>query len=458
MLRGGYGPSRVLASREAATRAFSPALKFGALSPRDVVDVAKRMKKENGNVVDLRPSDDPLWGRSDGGSLHDVAEWREWFSLLAERSLTMQEGGMPATSGGERMRDVVVAAEETKANIEDGDRVDAELREGDPREEGRVNYWRWKGQHLVRYLTWPAGEDYDDEDADGESRAPAILLVHGFAASAEQWSRLVHSLRAQTISQNGGRDVTPPIYAVDLLGFGHSEKPGLSYTQYLWESQLIDFALEVMEATPMIMAGNSIGGGISAGAAASLGSKIVRGLVLCNTAGILEDPDSYGGYEAGSGRGGSETRGNHKSFTEAALEGNPDEAPYAPVPLIGNNALDAFGTGIVKLIYPQIEDRLSVIYGNRMENADPGVVYAIQQGAASPGSANVIGSGQKLAPNIPLNEILACADDEGGGDGGFPVLVVMGLDDRVSSPQVAKKRAELFSRLSPGRVVVEEIE
>lgn len=55
------------------------------------------------------------------------------------------------------------------------------------------------------------------------------------------------------MSENDGKDVTPPIYAVDLLGFGHSEKPGLSYTQYLWESQLVDFALEVMEATPMIM-------------------------------------------------------------------------------------------------------------------------------------------------------------------------------------------------------------
>jgi len=146
------------------------------------------------------------------------------------------------------------------------------------------------------------------------------------------------------------------------------------------------------------------------------------------------------------------------SWTEAALEGNPSDDPYAPVPLFGNRALNAFGTGIVRLIYPQIEDRLLVIYGNRMQNTDEGVVYAIQQGAASPGSANVIGSGQKLAPNRPLNEVLGGAGDREGGDGRFPVLVVMGLDDRVSSPQVARKRAELFSRLSPGKVEVEEIE
>ncbi|KAL7448675.1 hypothetical protein ACHAWC_000824, partial [Mediolabrus comicus] len=193
-----------------------------------------------------------------------------------------------------------------------------------------------------------------------------MLLVHGFAASAEQWERLVYSLREENTV--GGKDTTPPIYALDLLGFGHSEKPGLSYTQYLWESQIVDFAVEIMEATPMIMVGNSIGGGLSAGAAASLGKKICKGLVL-------------------------------------SMEGNPNE-PYSPVPIVGGNGLDLFGTAIIKLIYPQIEQRLSLIYGNRIENADPAVTYAIQQSAMHPGSANVIGSGQKLAPNRPLNEVL----------------------------------------------------
>jgi len=40
----------------------------------------------------------------------------------------------------------------------------------------------------------------------------------------------------------------------------------------------------------------------------------------------------------------------------------------------------------------------------------------------------------------PLNEVLMGVDDKR-----FPALVIMGLDDQVSSPQVAKARAELYS-------------
>jgi hypothetical protein len=241
-----HNPSDVLAEREGPTRAFSSALSLGALSARDVLDAArnrspvtppislwdgraKNKHSDGNNSAGLLPSDNDIWGRSSEGCLSDVCEWREWFHLLAERSLALQESGEPATSGGEKIT----------------------TNTGDHRENGHVNYWRWKDQHLVRYLTWPAGEDYDKQDE--ETRAPAILLVHGFAASAEQWERLVYSIREQTIKSNNGKDVTPPIYAIDLLGFGHSEKPGLSYTQYLWESQIVDFAIEVMEAAPLVM-------------------------------------------------------------------------------------------------------------------------------------------------------------------------------------------------------------
>ena len=202
------------------------------------------------------------------------------------------------------------------------------------------------------------------------------------------------------------------------------------------------------------------GGGLSAGASASLGSEICKGLVLCNTAGILVEPADYVGYNNDNqykyGKGplptAKQVDTSIRSHTEAALKGNPNEGSYSPVPLVGKNALDLFGRGIIQLIYPQIEKRLSLIYNNNMENADEAAIYAIQQSAMHPGSANVIGSGQKLSPNRPLNEVLI-----DHVDGGLDVLVVMGLDDQVSSPAAAQTRAELFSRLNPGKVVVDEI-
>ena len=45
--------------------------------------------------------------------------------------------------------------------------------------------------------------------------------------------RLVHALRRRA----GGN--LPPVYALDMVGFGHTEKPALSYTQHLWEAQVV---------------------------------------------------------------------------------------------------------------------------------------------------------------------------------------------------------------------------
>ena len=129
------------------------------------------------------------------------------------------------------------------------------------REQPAFGYWRWGGQHLVRFAVWPSDADVAALDgsggahvragADGEPLCLAdalfdalvaehgaergaerggereggthLLFVHGFGASCEQWSRLARELRAQL---REARLPVPRMYAIDMLGFGHSEKPG----------------------------------------------------------------------------------------------------------------------------------------------------------------------------------------------------------------------------------------
>ena len=173
----------MLAQREAAARAFSPALALGVLSAREVLQAARRASD-----APLSAADAPLWGRSSEGcayihamcicmlyegfasiasrptsrprtrtrtccactrhahamhtshaccahgmrmlcrALADVAEWREWFELLARRSLDRQAQGLSTGLG------------------EAG---------GDERATPIMGYWRWGGTHLTRCAAAP---------------------------------------------------------------------------------------------------------------------------------------------------------------------------------------------------------------------------------------------------------------------------------------------------------------
>jgi pimeloyl-ACP methyl ester carboxylesterase len=92
------------------------------------------------------------------------------------------------------------------------------------------------------------------------------------------------------------------VYAVDLLGFGASDKPGKSFAFSIdaWAQLVTEFTAQVVGA-PVVLVGNSIGSLISLQAAAlDAGGQqeaVVRGVVLLNCAGgmnskfILELPD-----------------------------------------------------------------------------------------------------------------------------------------------------------------------
>lgn len=185
--------------------------------------------------------------------------------------------------------------------------------------------------------------------------------------------------------------------------------------------------------------GNSIGGGLCAGASATLGT-LCQGVVLCNTAGVLLEHDDYERDYLAQG----------VCVRDTTLRG-VSAKPYAPVPLLGPPALELFGGAIIAGLFPQIPKLLTSIYEDSPENADEALTVAITQGAESPGSANVIGSGQKLAENRPLNEVLSARHGFGG-----PVLVAQGLNDRVSGPSRAQQRADLFERMRDGAGVTDD--
>lgn len=126
------------------------------------------------------------------------------------------------------------------------------------------NYWTWRG-HRIHYV----------EQGEG----PPIVLIHGFGASAFHWRYNIPELSKKY-----------KVYALDLLGFGWSEKALVEYDALIWRDQVVDFLKEIVKE-PAIVVGNSLGGFTAlAAAAASLPEK-VTGVVLLNSAGQFGDPD-----------------------------------------------------------------------------------------------------------------------------------------------------------------------
>ncbi|ELS33534.1 MULTISPECIES: alpha/beta fold hydrolase [Pseudanabaena] len=95
---------------------------------------------------------------------------------------------------------------------------------------------------------------------------PPILLIHGFGAAIDHWRSNIPAL-----SENH------TVYAIDLLGFGGSEKPPINYSIHLWVEQVLGFWQKFIKV-PMTIVGNSIGALVAA-IAASHHPEIASGVV-----------------------------------------------------------------------------------------------------------------------------------------------------------------------------------
>jgi pimeloyl-ACP methyl ester carboxylesterase len=145
--------------------------------------------------------------------------------------------------------------------------------------------WMWRGwQTRYTYLR-PERSTLADDRGTIESEGSAareigarppetpIILLHGFGASIGHWRQNLSQL-AQSHT----------VYALDLLGFGASQKAPLNYDVSVWVDQVYDF-WRTFVRKPVVLVGNSIGSLICLAAAATH-PDMVAGIVTIS----LPDP------------------------------------------------------------------------------------------------------------------------------------------------------------------------
>jgi len=236
--------------------------------------------------------------------------------------------------------------------------------------------WTWQG-HQIKYSVTGEGQP--------------LVLIHGFGASIGHWKK------NSSVWAEAGYQV----FALDLLGFGASDKPVQPYSLELWQALLADFCQEWVQR-PAIFIGNSIGALLSLMMAANH-PELTRGTVLLNCAGGL----------------------SHRS----------DELPPLLRPVMGTfNALvnsDQVGGLVFQLVRrkPQIRRALSQVY-RRQESVTDELVDMLYEPSCHPNAQKVFAAILTADPGPTIDELLPQIEQ--------PMLVLWGEADPWTPVQGAK--------------------
>ncbi|MBF2065389.1 MAG: alpha/beta fold hydrolase [Calothrix sp. C42_A2020_038] len=122
------------------------------------------------------------------------------------------------------------------------------------------HFWTWQG-YRIQYTVMGTGKP--------------LVLIHGFGASIGHWRKNI-----PVLAEAGYR-----VFAIDLLGFGGSEKAPINYSVEIWVDLLKDFWKEYIQQRAVFI-GNSIGALIGLTVLAEH-PEISAGGVLINCAGGL---------------------------------------------------------------------------------------------------------------------------------------------------------------------------
>jgi pimeloyl-ACP methyl ester carboxylesterase len=121
-------------------------------------------------------------------------------------------------------------------------------------------YPLWVADQHLRFHLWRAGVKSDYVEVGGYrvhyfEAGPSggggtpLVLVHGLGARGEDWARMIPALAAKGFH----------VYVPDLLGYGRSQKPDVSYSISLQEQTVAQF-MQVMHVPRADVGGWSMGG------------------------------------------------------------------------------------------------------------------------------------------------------------------------------------------------------
>jgi pimeloyl-ACP methyl ester carboxylesterase len=125
-------------------------------------------------------------------------------------------------------------------------------------------YPLWVADQEIRFRLWREGVRSEYAMVDGyrihyfEALPPQgvtgtpLLLVHGLGARAEDWGVMMPALAAQGFH----------VYALDLLGYGRSPRPDVSYSISMEETVVVEF-MQAMHVARADVGGWSMGGWIA---------------------------------------------------------------------------------------------------------------------------------------------------------------------------------------------------
>jgi pimeloyl-ACP methyl ester carboxylesterase len=140
---------------------------------------------------------------------------------------------------------------------------------------------------VTRARLYAAGMQNQDVLIDGHrihylvgGTGKPIVLVHGLGSRASDWVGLIPPL------VHGGHR----IYAIDLLGYGQSDRPADAPYSIPQEARIVEDFLQAEHLQHVDLAGWSMGGWISMVVATDMPQRIDR-LVLLDSAGLRFQPD-----------------------------------------------------------------------------------------------------------------------------------------------------------------------